>query len=245
MNTQLVQYFDAIDATWPAARTLQRGPWTLRQGLGGGSRVSATTVNTAVSDADIDDAEAGMRELNQKFLFMIRPGDDALDAQLEARSYDIVDPVVLYDCPVGQLTDLPIPRVTVFNIWEPLALMREIWAAGGIGPARLAVMDRAKGPKTGFLGRHREKPAGASFAAIHDGIAMVHAVEILPHQRKQGMGSWFMRAAAFWAQQQGAQQLAVMCTQANTGAIALYSSLGMTVVGHYHYRHLPTKKDAK
>ena len=245
MNNALQKYFDAIDGTWPAAQKTQRGPWTIRQGLGGGSRVSATTANGVVSDADIDDAEAGMRALDQKPLFMIRPGDEALDALLEARGYAILDPVVLYSSPVDQLTDLPLPRVTVFNIWEPLALMREIWAAAGIGPARLAVMDRAKGPKTAFLGRHREKPAGVAFAAIHDGIAMVHAVEILPHQRKQGMGSWFMRAAAFWAEQQGAQQLAVFCTRDNAGANALYSSLGMSVVGQYHYRHLPTEKDAK
>ncbi|MFT7593228.1 MAG: GNAT superfamily N-acetyltransferase [Paracoccaceae bacterium] len=245
MTKPLTQYFEAIDGTWPAARRFQRGPWTLRQGLGGGSRVSAATANGAVSDADIEDAEAGMAELDQKPLFMIRPGDEALDALLAARGYAILDPVVLYSCPVGHLTDLAIPRVTVFNIWEPLALMREIWAAGGIGPARLAVMDRAKGAKTGFLGRHREQPAGAAFAAIHDGIAMVHAVEILPHQRKQGMGRWFMRAAAIWAEQQGAQQLAVFCTQVNTGANALYSSLGMCVVGQYHYRHMPTEKDPK
>ena len=244
MITVLQEYFDAIDGTWPAAQKIERGPWTLRQGLGGGSRVSGTTANGPVSDADIDDAEAGMRALDQQPLFMIRPGDEALDALLAARGYAILDPVVLYACPVDQLTDLPLPRVSVFSIWEPLALMREIWAAGGIGPARLAVMARAKGPKTAFLGRHREQPAGTAFAAIHDGIAMVHAVEIVPHQRKQGMGGWFMRAVAFWAQQQGAQQLAVFCTRANTGANALYSSLGMTVVGQYHYRHLPTEKDA-
>ena len=244
MTTDLQEYFATIDATWPAAQKVQRGPWTLRQGLGGGSRVSAATADDPVSDADIDVAEAGMRAWDQKPLFMIRPGDEALDALLAARGYAILDPVVLYACPVEQLTNLPIPRVTVFHIWEPLALMREIWAAGGIGPARLAVMARVKGPKTGFLGRHREKPAGVAFAAIHGDTAMIHAVEILPHQRKQGMGGWFIRAAAIWAAEQGATRLAVFCTRANAAANALYSSLGMTVVGQYHYRHLPTEKDA-
>jgi len=245
MTLPVQNYFTALDGTWPAARQIQRGPFVLRQGEGGGSRVSAATADAPVSEADIADAETGMGELGQKTLFMIRPGDEALDAQLEARGYAIVDPVVLYVCPVDQLTDLPVPRVTVFHIWEPLSVMQEIWAAGGIGPSRLAVMARAKGPKTGFLGRNREKPAGAAYVAVHDGIAMVHAIEIPPHQRKQGVGGWFMRAAAFWAADHGASQLAVMCTRANTGANALYSSLGMCVVGHYHYRHLPTEKDAK
>jgi hypothetical protein len=45
-----------------------------------------------------------------------------------------------------------------------------------------------------------------------------------------------MREAAFWAQDQGASHLALAVTQGNTGGNALYSSLGMQVVGQYHYR---------
>lgn len=211
----------------------------LRQGQGGGSRVSATTASAPFTSADIATAEAGMRDMGQKPLFMIRPQDGALDVALEALGYSVVDPVTIYACPVDLLTDLPIPRVTVFTIWEPLAIMREIWATGGIGPARLAVMGQAKGPKTGLLARHRDMPAGTAFAAIHDRTAMVHAVEILAHQRRQGMGRWIMRGAAHWAAENGADTLTVMCTRANTGANALYASLGMGVVGQYHYRHLP------
>ncbi len=190
-----------------------------------------------------------MRDLGQSPLFMIRtgihPGDEHLDQMLESRGYVVKDPVVIYACPVAHLTDIPIPRLTVFTIWEPLAISREIWAAGGIGPERVAVMERARGPKTTLLLRHREKPGGTAYAAIHDGIAMVHAVEILPHQRKQGLGGWVMRAAAFWAADHGANCISVMCTRANTGANALYTSLGMPVVGQYHYRLLPSEKDTK
>ena len=35
--------YDLIDATWPAAAFRQVGPWTIRTGGGGGSRVSAAT----------------------------------------------------------------------------------------------------------------------------------------------------------------------------------------------------------
>jgi hypothetical protein len=45
-----------------------------------------------------------------------------------------------------------------------------------------------------------------------------------------------MRAAAFWAQEQGAQTLSVICTKANAGANGLYQTLGMAIVGEYHYR---------
>jgi GNAT superfamily N-acetyltransferase len=65
---------------------------------------------------------------------------------------------------------------------------------------------------------------------------MLHALEILPHQRRKGMGVWMMRQAAYWAAEQGATELAVLCTRANAGANALYARLGMQQSGGYHYR---------
>ncbi len=225
-----------VDGTWPAADYQTQGPFLLRQGQGGGSRVSAANRTGDVTSADIDAAESAMQAMGQKRLFCLRPGDEALDAMLAQRGYDILDPVNIYSCPAQQLTDIPIPRVTVFNIWEPLAIMREIWAQGGIGPERIAIMYRAPGPKTGLLLRHSDQPAGTGFVAIHEGIAMVHALEILPDHRRKGLGQWAMRAAAFWALDNGAQTLSVICTKANAGANGLYHSLGMKIVGEYHYR---------
>ncbi len=71
-----------------------------------------------------------MRAMDQRPIFMIRDSDDTLDAELAARGYDIVDPVNLYVAPVGKLTDVPMPRVTAFQIWEPLAIMTEILGQG-------------------------------------------------------------------------------------------------------------------
>lgn len=239
----LAEIFDVIDGTWPAARYDTCGPFTLRDGQNGGNRVSAATVNGEFTPDDLPRAEVAMRALGQEPLFMIRPNDTALDTALAARGYAIRDEVMIYTCPIEHLCDRPLPRVTVFNIWQPLAIMVEIWAKGGIGPGRLAVMDRAHGPKTGLLARYNEKPGGAAFVAIHDGIAMVHALEILPHQRAQGLGGWVMRGAALWAREQGAHRFSVVCTTANTGANALYRSLGMDCVATYHYRHIPKERD--
>jgi GNAT superfamily N-acetyltransferase len=232
-------WFAAIDGTWPAAEYTRLGALTLRRGQGGGSRVSATTVDGDWNGDDLDRAEVAMRGMGQRCIFQLRPGQDALDAALEARGYRVLDPVTIYACPVDALCDVPIPRVTVLHVWEPLALMREIWAEAGIGPARLAVMARTQGPRTGMLGRWNEKPAGVGFAAIHADVAMVHALEVLAHQRRNGMGGWFMRSAAFWARKAGARWISVMCTDANAPANALYRRLGMPVVGHYHYRIMP------
>lgn len=234
-------YFDVIEATWPPARKFDLGAVTLREGLGGGSRVSAATVAEDVSDSDLDRAEAAMRDMGQEVLFMLRPDQEDLDARLEARGYQIKDPVWIYAGPIDPLCDLDIPRVTVLQVWEPLAIMRELWASGGIGTERVAVMERATGPKTALLGRHKDKPAGAAFVAIHDGVAMLHALEILPFQRRAGMGKWFVRAAAIWARGQGAQEFSVICTRRNDAANALYSSLGLPRVGQYHYRILTSE----
>jgi GNAT superfamily N-acetyltransferase len=235
--------YEVIDNTWPAATKTRVGDWTIRDGQGGGQRASAATAEQP--GGDIDQAETAMRDLGQTPLFMIRRGDDDLDQQLAARGYVIKDPVTAWACPAASLTDKPIPRVTVFTIWEPLMMMNEIWAAGGIGSGRLAVMDRVAMPKTGLLGRLNEKPGGVAFAAIHQAVAMVHAVEIVPFQQRQGMGAWLMRGAAFWAVVHGAETLSVICTNANHAANGLYASLGMQVVGQYHYRILPTETDTK
>lgn len=234
------KYYAVTEGTWPCYRSFSLGPVTLREGQGGGSRVSAATVEGGTAtEAEIATAETAMREMGQDPLFMIRDGEDSLDAQLAARGYVVKDPVVLWTCPVDHLCDIDIPPVTVFCVWEPLAIQHEIWAQGGIGPERFAVMQRANGPKTALLGRWDDSPAGTGFLAIHDGVAMVHALEILPHQRRKGMAAWLMRRAARWAAEQGAQELAVLCTRANEGANGLYASLGMTVAGRYHYRHNP------
>lgn len=229
---------DIVDGTWPAARYRRLGPFQLREGQGGGSRVSAANALAPASDADIDAAEAAMQAMGQKSIFCLRPGDEALDAKLAQRGYDILDPVNIYTCPISHLTDQPIPPVMVFSVWEPLEIMREIWAAGGIGPERLAVMERAKGPKTGLLLRHNDQPSGAAFVAMHGDVAMLHALEILPAHRRQGLGQWTMRAAAIWAGDNGAQTFSVICTKANEGANGLYCALGMEIASEYHYRHL-------
>lgn len=228
--------YRVLDATWPAAEFTRVGPWTIRDGQGGGQRVSAATAAGEVTDADIPQAEVAMQKLGQSSLFMIRPGDEALDMALAARGYRINDPVVLYCAPIPALTDKPVELVTAFTTYPPLAITNDLWRDAGVGAARQAVMHRAIGPKTTILARNKDQPAGAAFVAIHDNIAMIHAIEVIKTHRRQGVGANILRAAAHWAQDNGATQLSLAVTRANDGANALYTSKGMTVVGNYHYR---------
>lgn len=245
MTPTVLSLYAVTEATWPPADRTPAGPWMLRNGAGGGKRVSAATAEGDWTDDDLAAAETAMRMLGQDALFMIREGEEALDSALDRRGYIIIDPVNLWVCPIDRLTDTYVPCVTAFAIWEPLAIMRDIWAAGGIGPDRVAVMDRAEVPKTGLLGRISDKPAGTAYCAISDRIAMVHALEIAKPHRRKGMGVWLMRQAAHWAKANGAEWMSVLCTQANDGANGLYASLGMQVVGQYHYRILTNTSETE
>ncbi len=223
-------------ATWPPAATGKVGAWTIRAGDGGGRRVSAATQNWPVTEADLPTAEAAMRALGQAPLFMVREGEAHLDALLAGHGYDRVDPVNIYAIANAELAGLEAPLTSGIPVWPPLRIMHDIWAAGGIGPARLRVMARAAPPKIALIGRTEDKPAGAAFVAIHDRVAMLHALEVAPAMRRKGTGRNLLIRAAQWAAGEGAEVFALIVTRGNHAANPLYAALGMRLVGQYHYR---------
>ncbi len=231
--------YSVIEGTWPPAESRAVGPWKIRLDKSGSSRVSAATAQGPVTDTDIPQAEGAMRAAGQTPLFMVRAGEGALDNMLAARGYVIKDITNLYAAPVATVATKRPPPVTSFEVWPPLAAQEEIWAAGGIGKGRLAIMARAVGPKTSLLGRLNDQPAGTVYVGIAAGCAMIHALEIAAAHRRQGLAQYLTRAAAFWAQDNGADYLTLVTTQVNDAANALYTSLGMTHVGQYHYRRSP------
>ena len=224
---------EVMEATWPPAAYIPGGPFLLRDGAGGGKRVSAATVETAFTEAELARAEATMGD---NPLFLIRDGDGDLDAALAARGYGIVDPVLAYSASVSALIGEGAGHMTTFPHWPPMQIARVLWADAGIGPARLAVMERAKGAKTVILGRTNDRASGVAFVACHGRHAMLHALEVAPAFRRQGSAQNILRAAAGWAQGQGADSLSLVVTVANAPARALYAGLGMVEGGRYHYR---------
>lgn len=214
-----------MEETWPPASVRRVGPVMLREGAGGGKRVSAASVEGEFDPADLEAP-----------LFVVRQGQEALDATLAARGYSVVDPVVAYAAPASMLAEPAPPHLSALPHWPPLAVTREIWAEEGIGPARVAVMERAKGPKTAILARTEDHPVGAAFVAISGDVAMLHALEVRLAARRQGSANNILRCAAGWALDHGATTLSLVVTEANAPARALYASLGMAVVGQYHYR---------
>ena len=215
----------ALAATWPPAEIRRAGPWILRRGAGGGNRASAASLDAAAdADADPGEAEAAMRAWGQPPLFRIGPDEAALDARLAARGYVERDPTLILAAPAAAVA-VPPGEAAVFGS-GPLACMAEIWAAGGIGPARLAVMARVPEPRCYLLGRLDDRPAGAAFLALAGPFAVLHALEVAPFARRHGLGARMTAAAAHWARAQGAETFALAVTRANAPARALYAAAG-------------------
>jgi GNAT superfamily N-acetyltransferase len=229
--------FQALNTTWPAAEYFEHGPWMLRRGLGGGKRVSAASTDSDVSANDIAEAETQMRAMGQDPIFVIHDGNEALDRALADQGYRIVDPVLMLAPDCAELASTVPPPLAAIPGDEPLAIMREIWAEGGIGPARLAVMARVTTPKTYLFSRHDiDKPGGCAFVAMEGDIAMLHALEIVPAARRKGVGRALLQRAANWGLEQGATTFSVVTTGENLPAQGLFTGLGLRVVDKYHYR---------
>ncbi len=124
--------FAALDATWPAAEVAEHSGWLVRNGAGGGKRVSAASQISL--DADINVAADAMRAMGQVPLFQVRGDETALDDALEAAGYSIIDPVWIYSAPTADLIDGLSEQSRVYRGQFAVAAMQEIWAAGGIEP---------------------------------------------------------------------------------------------------------------
>lgn len=225
----------AFESSWPAAETRDSGALRSGRGHGAGGRVSSTL---ALSDgwrpADIEAAEAVHLAWGQRPMFRVADGDARLVDALRARGYLPENPTAIMACDCAALAT-PVPRMTTFAVWPPLAIQRDLWAAGGINPSRQAIMQGVDLPKTAILGRLHDRAAGAAFVAVDGPVAMIHAIEVAPQFRRQGLAGWMVRTAAHWAQEQGADRLALAVSRENTGARASYDRLGFTEIGAYTY----------
>lgn len=230
----------ALEATWPAAEVHQRPPWAIRNGAGGGKRVSAASLHGSADSTDIDRAEKEMRALGQAPIFRITAADPtSYERHLSRRKYDIRDRTIFYCSPVRAL--LSPDQAPLDAVASPvcLGIHAHLWAQCGIGAPRLAVMDRAPAPRAWLLGRKEDRAAGVAFAAVDGDVLMVHAIEVLGRFRRRGVGRALLHRAAKWGIAHGARHAALAVVEANAPARALYDRLGMMTRGGYHYRMKP------
>lgn len=226
----------AAEATWPPAELARDGGFETGRGFGAGGRVSASrAVAPDWAEADLEAAVARHRGWGQPPLVRALDDDARLNATLAASGWQRFKPTAFLTAPVARLTERPVQRMAAFALWPPLAIQREVWEAGGIGPERQAVMERAAGPKTALLGRIRDRVAGCAFVAVHGPVAFLHAVQVEPALRRHGVGAALVRKAAEWAHGAGAEVLALAVARENAGALALYDALGFEEAAGYAY----------
>lgn len=230
--------FAALEATWPPRTSHRAGPWVIRDGAGGGSRVSAATTAGPVGPGNLPLLVAEMAALGQPGIVQVRAGQDDLDALLAGQGWTVADPTRLLAVALVA-ADLPPPGAEVRVAWPPTAAQDRMWAAEGIGAARRSVMDRVAGPRGAVAAGPAGAPQGAALVALDGGIAMVHAMAVVPAARRQGIARQMLACAADWAAGQGARTLALAVTAANGPARALYGGAGFADVTGYHYRMAP------
>jgi GNAT superfamily N-acetyltransferase len=227
--------FGALEATWPPRARLRVGPWTIRDGAGGGSRVSAATAEAPVDRADVAAAIAAMTRLGQPPLAQVRAGQLDLDGLLAELGWTIADPTLILAAAVGDKAAATAPSGSTAG-WPPDGVCRDLWDRLGIGPARQAVMDRVAGPKASVTALVDGQPAGIAFAAVHGHIGMVHAMAVDPSFRRRGLARAMLAAARAWTRDRGAETLALAVTEGNAPARALYAAAGFRPASGYHYR---------
>lgn len=226
----------AFEASWPAAEYAMAGPFRIGRGMGGGNRVSsARALAPGWTPGDIDRAIEIQAGWAQPPIFRVTDTDAALAETLRLRGFRAYSPTLMMTAPVAALTDLPVPPVTSFAIWPPLAIQRDLWMERGIGTARQAVMDRVALPKAALLGRIEDRAGAVAFVAKEGDLAIVHALEVLPQLRRMGLAGWMLREAAFWAQRHEAMTMLLAVTAENLGAISLYRGLGFQQIAEYRY----------
>lgn len=229
----------AIGAGWAPAETSFIGDWFVDRGLGGGRRagsVKAVGSPGLPLEEAVAEAEARQRNWQQRPCFQIGPDNQELDALLDRRGYgkEGVSPVMAG--PAETAMRAGSGRRMVLFVGTPLVALEEMWAAGGIGAARQAVMARTAPPKAVIMLREDDRVASAAFVAVHDGIATMSAVLTAPQFRRRGLGRETVAAAARFGMSCGAQTLALSVEADNEPAKALYAGLGLQQVSCYHYR---------
>lgn len=230
-----MDYFSTLAATWPGV-TEGRDGWTLRRDTGAGNRASAATRDDP--HADPEAAAEAMRAMGQPPLFMIRDGEEDLDAALEKLGYRSEDQSVILAAPAPGIRAEG-PERAVIRCDAPLARMTEIWREHDIGAARLDVMGRVPAPSIFLLARDGDRPAGCAFLAAQGDVAMIHALAVAPFARRKGLGTRATRAAALWAVENGASELALAVREDNQPALELYRRLGFETRARYRYRRAP------
>jgi GNAT superfamily N-acetyltransferase len=236
-------------STIPAPRIAFDGPFVVRAFEGGTGRANAASSLDPAPDPLLAERVARIEALYAAQglppRFRSTPLDPAgLAPLLAARGYVEKDETVILLAPIGAIAApeptaraLPAPdadwmAITATAEHQTPARRREKEAT----PALLMVPGA-------WITLHEAGEAAAVISVVAAGpVAGFFDLAVPPTHRRRGLAARAVRAAARWAQAQGAQWLFCQVAAANTASLALNTGLSMAEA--YRYRYFVRAQDA-
>ena len=230
------EFSKMLEDTWPPKKVIRLDDWTIRISEGAGKRASAISLEGIWEETSFKRLKNLLKKLGKSEIFMVYQSDSLFEKELNERNYKVFDKSCVFEIAVAELIKTEAPPVTMFSIWPPLQIQKELWITNGISRQRQAVMDRARKPKISILGRWNDNSIASAFVAKSGDVAFLHALVVDKNFRRQGVARALMRHAGQWATKHNCARLMVVTTETNSAANSLYTSLEFQLVNKYHYR---------
>ena len=235
-KTNQSEFLKFLEDTWPPEKVIHFDNWTIRISDGAGKRASAISLEGTWEETSFRKLKDLLRKLGKSEIFMIYQSDSLFEKELNKLNYQVFDKSYIFEIPVTELIKSKPPPISMFSIWPPLHIQKELWNSNGIGWQRQSVMNRASKLKTSILGRWSDNPVASAFIAKSGNVAFLHALVVDQNFRRQGVARALMRHAGQWAEKHNCAKLMVVTTETNSAANSLYTSLEFQLVNKYHYR---------
>ena len=235
-KTNQSEFLKFLEDTWPPEQVIHFDNWTIRISDGAGKRASAISLEGTWEETSFRKLQDLLRKLGKSEIFMIYQAGSLLEKELDKLNYQVFDKSYIFEISVTELIKSKPPPISMFSIWPPLHIQKELWNSNGIGWQRQSVMNRASQLKTSILGRWSDNPVASAFIAKSGNMAFLHALVVDQNFRHQGVARALMQHAGQWAEKHNCAKLMVVTTEANVAATSLYTSLEFQLVNKYHYR---------
>ena len=235
-KTNQSEFLKFLEDTWPPEQVIHFDNWTIRISDGAGKRASAISLEGTWEETSFRKLKDLLKKLGKSEIFMIYQSDSLFEKELDKLNYRVFDKSYIFEIPVTELIKSKPPPISMFSIWPPLHIQKELWNSNGIGWQRQSVMNRASQIKTSILGRWSDNPVASAFIAKSGNVAFLHALVVDQNFRRQGVARALMQYAGQWAEKHNCAKLMVVTTEANAAATSLYTSLEFQLVNKYHYR---------
>ena len=235
-ETNQSEFLKLLEDTWPPGEVIHFDNWTIRISNGAGKRASAISLEGVWEEASFIRLKKFLKRLGKSEIFMIYQSGSLFEKELNNRNYQVFDKSCIFEISVSELIKNEPPPISMFSIWPPLEIQKQLWNSNGIGWQRQAVMNRANQIKTSILARWNDNPVASAFIAKSGNVAFLHALVVDKNFRRQGVAKALMRHAGQWANKNNCSRLMVVTTEENAAANGLYSSLEFQLVNKYHYR---------